>query len=81
MQITECLVLGDECKVGLLVVGLGGQDSFRHFLRSEYSEENMMFWLACEELKEIRDNSHITDKCKQIYEEFISVLSPKEVSQ
>ncbi|XP_063714180.1 regulator of G-protein signaling 17-like [Symsagittifera roscoffensis] len=64
----------------LLMSTTRGQDSFRHFLRSEYSEENMMFWLACEELKEIRDNSQITDKCKQIYEEFISVLSPKEVS-
>ena len=58
----------------------GGQDHFRQFLRSEYSEENMLFWLSCEDLKALKDNSQISAKCKQIYEEYISVLSPKEVS-
>ncbi|GLD50924.1 regulator of G-protein signaling 20 isoform X1 [Lates japonicus] len=26
-----------------------GRNSFRQFLRTEFSEENMLFWLACEE--------------------------------
>ncbi|RTG80295.1 regulator of G-protein signaling [Schistosoma bovis] len=28
-----------------------GQKTFREFLRSEYSEENIMFWLACEDIR------------------------------
>ncbi|XP_032897127.1 regulator of G-protein signaling 20-like [Amblyraja radiata] len=28
-----------------------GRNSFREFLRTEYSEENMLFWLACEDFK------------------------------
>uniref|UniRef100_A0A3P9NBU2 Regulator of G protein signaling 19 n=1 Tax=Poecilia reticulata TaxID=8081 RepID=A0A3P9NBU2_POERE len=29
-----------------------GRNVFREFLRTEYSEENMLFWLACEDLKQ-----------------------------
>jgi hypothetical protein len=32
---------------------LGGRRVFREFLRCEYSEENILFWLACEELKKV----------------------------
>ena len=34
------------------MISLGGQRVFREFLHSEYSEENILFWLACEELKQ-----------------------------
>jgi hypothetical protein len=32
---------------------LGGRRVFREFLRCEYSEENILFWMACEELKKV----------------------------
>ncbi|EDL07443.1 regulator of G-protein signaling 19, isoform CRA_c, partial [Mus musculus] len=57
-----------------------GRSVFRAFLRTEYSEENMLFWLACEELK-AEANQHVVDeKARLIYEDYVSILSPKEVS-
>lgn len=52
---------------------------FRDFLRGEYSEENIMFWLACEELKRETDPDAVEEKARFIYEDYISILSPKEV--
>uniref|UniRef100_A0A8C1SCC6 Regulator of G protein signaling 17 n=1 Tax=Cyprinus carpio TaxID=7962 RepID=A0A8C1SCC6_CYPCA len=57
-----------------------GRDVFREFLRSEYSEENLMFWMACEELKKESNPSAINEKARIIYEDYVSILSPKEVS-
>ncbi|XP_072412848.1 regulator of G-protein signaling 19 isoform X2 [Chiloscyllium punctatum] len=57
-----------------------GRNVFREFLRTEYSEENMLFWLACEDLKNEANKSAIEEKARMIYEDFISILSPKEVS-
>lgn len=41
----------------------------------------MMFWLACEELKKETNKTVVEEKVRQIYEDFISILSPKEVSR
>ncbi|KAJ7332162.1 hypothetical protein JRQ81_014342 [Phrynocephalus forsythii] len=57
-----------------------GRNVFREFLRTEYSEENMLFWLACEELKSECNKHAIEEKARMIYEDYISILSPKEVS-
>lgn len=48
-------------------------------MRTEYSEENMLFWLACEELKTECNKHTIDEKARMIYEDYISILSPKEV--
>lgn len=56
-----------------------GRNVFREFLRTEYSEENMLFWLACEDLKQEMNKSAIEEKARSIYEDYISILSPKEV--
>ncbi|XP_040911469.1 regulator of G-protein signaling 20 isoform X1 [Toxotes jaculatrix] len=58
----------------------GGRNSFRQFLRTEFSEENMLFWLACEEFSKETNKSAIEEKARVIYEDYISILSPKEVS-
>ncbi|XP_029974682.1 regulator of G-protein signaling 17-like isoform X2 [Salarias fasciatus] len=57
-----------------------GRNVFREFLRTEYSEENMLFWLACEDLKQEINKGAIEEKARSIYEDYISILSPKEVS-
>ena len=57
-----------------------GRKVFREFLRSEYSEENMLFWLACEELKSEQNPETVEEKARLIYEDYISILSPREVS-
>ncbi|XP_078395825.1 regulator of G-protein signaling 20 isoform X1 [Cetorhinus maximus] len=57
-----------------------GRNAFREFLRTEYSEENMLFWLACEDLKKEVNKNLVEEKARLIYEDYISILSPKEVS-
>lgn len=57
-----------------------GRKVFREFLQCEYSEENILFWLACEDLKKETNPDVIEEKAKLIYEDFISILSPREVS-
>ncbi|KOB78671.1 Uncharacterized protein OBRU01_02008 [Operophtera brumata] len=39
-----------------------------------------MFWLACEELKREAEPAAVEEKARFIYEDYISILSPKEVS-
>lgn len=56
-----------------------GRDIFRQFLQSEYSEENLMFWIACEELKKETNPTAVDEKARIIYEDYVSILSPKEV--
>ncbi|XP_061527160.1 regulator of G-protein signaling 3-like isoform X2 [Phycodurus eques] len=53
---------------------------FRHFLRSEYSEENLDFWLAVEKFKETRPLSKMADRAAKIYEEFISCSASRQVN-
>ena len=57
-----------------------GRKLFRDFLISEYSDENIAFWLACEQLKNQHDPEEIENRARNIYEDYISIISPKEVS-
>lgn len=63
-----------------LMKNRAGQKFFAEFLKSEYSDENILFWQACEELKREKNAEKIEEKARIIYEDFISILSPKEVS-
>ncbi|XP_037950338.1 regulator of G-protein signaling 17-like [Teleopsis dalmanni] len=63
-----------------LMKSTSGRKLFRDFLRSEFSEENILFWLACEELKKEVDVPIIEEKSRTIYEDYVSILSPREVS-
>ncbi|TEA32933.1 hypothetical protein DBR06_SOUSAS17010030, partial [Sousa chinensis] len=56
-----------------------GLASFKSFLRSEFSEENLEFWMACEDYKKIKSPAKMAEKAKKIYEEFIQAEAPKEV--
>ncbi|XP_064160848.1 regulator of G-protein signaling 19-like isoform X1 [Anguilla rostrata] len=57
-----------------------GRNLFREFLRTEYSEDNMLFWLACEDLRQEHSKTAILEKAQLVYENYVSILSPKEVS-
>ncbi|XP_028390915.1 regulator of G-protein signaling 12-like isoform X2 [Dendronephthya gigantea] len=48
-----------------------GLDVFRSFLKKEFSEENLIFWLACEKFKTLEDEKELTSKAKEIYEEHL----------
>ncbi|CAL8362857.1 unnamed protein product [Boreogadus saida] len=64
----------------MMMRSMEGREFFREFLRSEYSEENLLFWLACEELKKETNPATVDEKARIIYEDYVSILSPKEVS-
>ncbi|XP_071456957.1 regulator of G-protein signaling 3 isoform X1 [Marmota flaviventris] len=59
-------------KYGLIV--------FQAFLRTEFSEENLEFWLACEDFKKVKSQSKMTAKAKKIFAEFIAIQACKEVN-
>lgn len=56
-----------------------GLASFKSFLKSEFSEENLEFWMACEDFKKTTSAAKMAEKAKKIYEEFIQAEAPKEV--
>ncbi|RXG71887.1 Regulator of G-protein signaling rgs-2, partial [Armadillidium vulgare] len=39
---------------------------------------NILFWQACEDLKRELNPSLVEEKARLIYEDYISILSPKE---
>ncbi|XP_025783590.1 regulator of G-protein signaling 21 [Puma concolor] len=57
-----------------------GLDAFRTFLKSEFSEENVEFWLACEDFKKTESAEKMASKAKMIYSEFIEADAPKEIN-
>lgn len=59
------------CAAGRLV--------FENFLRTEYSEENLLFWLACEKYKKITREPEMVDAAKRVYAEFVQVDAPRQV--
>ncbi|XP_064845427.1 regulator of G-protein signaling 5-like [Oncorhynchus masou masou] len=57
-----------------------GLAMFRGFLRSEFSEENIEFWVACENFKKTKSPMKMTMKARKIYEDFIQTEGPREVN-
>ena len=53
--------------------------AFRAFLKTEFSEENLEFWLACEEFEKTRSTAKLVSKAHRIFEEFVDVQAPREV--
>lgn len=56
-----------------------GVAAFHAFLKTEFSEENLEFWLACEEFKKTRSTAKLVSKAHRIFEEFVDVQAPREV--
>ncbi|XP_059850014.1 regulator of G-protein signaling 3a isoform X2 [Hypanus sabinus] len=63
-----------------LLIHKYGLAAFRAFLRTEFSEENLEFWLACEDYKKSKSQSKMTSKAKKIFGEYIAIQSCKEVN-
>lgn len=57
-----------------------GRVAFLAFLRTEFSEENLEFWLACEEFKRMKVESKRLARARKIYSQFIANHAPKEVN-
>ncbi|XP_051944615.1 regulator of G-protein signaling 18 [Hippocampus zosterae] len=63
-----------------LMKNADGVETFSQFLRTEFSEENIEFWLACEEFKTYDSEKKLLSKAKHIYTVFIESDAPKEVN-
>ncbi|XP_033863112.1 regulator of G-protein signaling 5-like [Acipenser ruthenus] len=63
-----------------LLTNKHGLAAFRAFLKSEFSEENIEFWLACEDYKNTKSSAKLSSKAKNIYEEYFENDAPKEVN-
>lgn len=58
---------------------LAGQSVFGNFLKSEFSEENIEFWLACEDYKKT-ESELLSSKAENIYKAFVHSDAAKQVS-
>ncbi|XP_073332620.1 regulator of G-protein signaling 4 [Pagrus major] len=56
-----------------------GRMVFTSFLKSEFSEENMDFWVACEDYKKTSPSKRST-QAKQIYQQYVEADAPHEVN-
>ncbi|XP_023284534.1 regulator of G-protein signaling 21-like isoform X1 [Seriola lalandi dorsalis] len=54
--------------------------AFHTFLQSEFSEENIEFWLACEDFKSTTSSDTLRWKAEEIYGEFIQPTACREVN-
>ncbi|KAF7705879.1 regulator of G-protein signaling 18 [Silurus meridionalis] len=57
-----------------------GVETFTQFLRSEFSEENIEFWLECEDYKNSTSPANLQSKARQMYAVFIDAEAPKEIN-
>ncbi|XP_019958116.1 regulator of G-protein signaling 2 [Paralichthys olivaceus] len=57
-----------------------GKTAFCIFLKSEFCEENIEFWTACEEFRTLTSHKELVSKANSIYEEFIKSEAPKEIN-
>ncbi|XP_059204280.1 regulator of G-protein signaling 5 [Centropristis striata] len=62
-----------------LLINKSGLQAFRGFLRSEFSEENLDFWLACEDYR-VSPSTMQKIKSSSIYNQFINPDAPQEVN-
>nr|XP_025042366.1 regulator of G-protein signaling 16 isoform X1 [Pelodiscus sinensis] len=63
-----------------LLKSKNGVATFHTFLKTEFSEENLEFWLACEEFKKARSKTKLSSKAHKIFKEFVQNEAPKEVN-
>lgn len=57
-----------------------GKMLFHEFLRKEYSDENLMFWIDVERMKEVQDGAKRYLTIRKIYKEYIQPRAQREVN-
>ncbi|XP_058864330.1 regulator of G-protein signaling 8-like isoform X2 [Acipenser ruthenus] len=57
-----------------------GVAAFRSFLRSEFSEENIEFWLACQDYRGTKPATNVIPKARKIFSDYIGIQAPKEIN-
>ncbi|XP_005073520.1 regulator of G-protein signaling 1 [Mesocricetus auratus] len=62
-----------------LLANQTGQSIFGNFLKSEFSEENIEFWLACEDYKKT-ESDLLSSKAETIYKAFVHSDAVKQIN-
>jgi len=57
-----------------------GRELFEQFLKKELSSENISFWIASNELKDVKNKNDFKAKVEDIFINFIENASPQEVN-
>lgn len=72
---------GDMCTVSNQISSRSsdGLCAFTAFLVSEFSEENITFYFACEDYRNTKSHAKLPTKAQKIYDEFICSDAPREV--
>jgi len=69
-----------RCLQALVVfVVADGRELFGEFLRGEFSEENLEFWVACEHYRLADDDDQLPGIALQIYHDFVAPNAPRQV--
>ncbi|XP_007421058.2 regulator of G-protein signaling 13 [Python bivittatus] len=53
---------------------------YKSYLKTEYSDENMEFWLACERYKKILSQRKRISEAQKLFKEYIQPQAPKEIN-
>ncbi|KAA0191235.1 RGS8 [Fasciolopsis buskii] len=61
-------------------ISSAGIHLFREFLRTEFSDENIEFWLICEDFRNSCGSKKLQSKAQKIFNEFVAVQSKREVN-
>jgi len=56
-----------------------GRELFGEFLRNEFSDENLEFWLECERFRACEDDQQLAVVARQIYQDFVAPNAPRQV--
>lgn len=57
-----------------------GLKIFQAFLKSELSDENIEFWLVCEEYKKLKSSFRMSSRSKKIFKRYIQAEAPREIN-
>uniref|UniRef100_A0A667YCF4 Regulator of G protein signaling 13a n=1 Tax=Myripristis murdjan TaxID=586833 RepID=A0A667YCF4_9TELE len=53
---------------------------FQAFLKSEFSDENIEFWLVCEDYKKIKSSFRMSSRAKKIFKRYIKAEAAREIN-
>ena len=59
---------------------LDGPVVYAAYLKTEHSDENIKFWMACETYKKAASQRSRTSRAKKLYRTYIQPESPREVT-
>lgn len=76
----------DQVPVGrrltaLCPVHLDGIKVFQAFLKCEFSDENIEFWLVCEDYKKIKSSFRLSSRARKIFKRYIQADAAREVER